>query len=145
MANTTVKDAGNNTVTFLTVDTGKGLTAAVNVVDAGGNTVFLATTNNQLVQITSLQAIANSVASTLKNSEVPIQGVIDMPTANTAYTSGRYVEVSTTTAGNVTFTYADSSTRTRNFAVGLTRLPDAVTQWVLPSGSTFVGTFCNLK
>lgn len=77
----------------------------------------------------------------------PVQGVIDMPTAGTAYAAGRAVEIECTTTGEVTLTYVDGSTRTRKYVADDTpyRLPDAVTKWEKPSGSAFVGRLCNLK
>jgi hypothetical protein len=70
------------------------------------------------------------------NTELPIQGIIDMPLANTPYTSGRGIEVDTSSAGYLVFTYKNGSTCTRYFAEGLTRLPDAVTSWAYATDST---------
>ena len=75
----------------------------------------------------------------------PFLGFVAMTQGQT-YTAQRSVEVDCTAAGNIVFTMADGSTRTRALNVGTTQFPYAVTSWTLPgSGAATVSGVYNAK
>lgn len=75
----------------------------------------------------------------------PFLGFVAMTQGQT-YTAQRSVEVDCTAAGNIVFTMADGSTRTRALTVGTTQFPYAVTSWTLPgSGAATVSGVYNAK
>jgi hypothetical protein len=101
----------------------------------------------QAVSIAAEVEVKNDSGNPLSNSELPIQGIVELTAAGTSYTSGRAIKVSTTTAGTLTLTFIDGTSYTRNFPVGLTILPYAIVKWDKPTSpaSTFAGNVYNLK
>jgi hypothetical protein len=134
--------AGAPSADVLTVQGKAGMTALV--VDGSAVTQPVSAASLPLpsgAATSALQTTISGKLDTLHADGVPVSGVGAM-TPDVATTAGRGVQIICTVAGNVSLTFTDTSIQVIPVAVGLTRLPDAVT--TLNSSGTTATVTCQI-